>query len=93
MADQAGRPQTLSRIVTLRIALFAGLAMAVQAIVIFADYYFDDTQLAALMIEREANALSQGIGSDQGVLRYDVPSDMGRYRRTDGGWAVDRLSP
>ena len=93
MADQAGRPQTLSRIVTLRIALFAGLAMAVQAIVIFADYYFDDTQLAALMIEREASALSQGIGSDQGVLRYDVPSDMGRYRRTDGDYVTRIRTP
>jgi len=93
MADQAGRPQTLSRIVTLRIALFAGLAIAVQAIVIFADYYFDDTQLAALMIEREASALSQGIGSDQGVLRYDVPSDMGRYRRTDGDYVTRIRTP
>jgi signal transduction histidine kinase len=93
MADQAGRPQTLSRIVALRIVIFAGLAIAVQAAVIFADYYFDDAQLAALMIEREADALSQGIRSDQGVLHYDVPSDMERYRRTDGDYVTRIRSP
>ena len=57
MPELRGRSATLSRIVAIRVLLFASLAMALQAASIFITHYFDDQQLGSMMVELEANGL------------------------------------
>jgi signal transduction histidine kinase len=90
MADRPARPQTLIRIITLRIALFAALAMAVQAALVFADYYFDNEQLATLMIERETGKLSAGFERRHDETPYKLPHDLPRYGE-QGGFYITRI--
>lgn len=77
------RARTLVHLVALRIGLFAGLAVAVQAAVIFADYYFDNAQLANLMVEHETERLSKGLYQDQAGQHYALPAGLKRYRSPD----------
>lgn len=60
--------------------MFAGLAIVIQVTVVLADYYFDDLQLAALMVERESDALAHGVGVDAtGGLVFTLPAGTSRY--------------
>lgn len=93
MADRSARPQTLIRIITLRIALFATLAMAVQAALVFADYYFDNEQLATLMIERETGKLSKGFERRREEAPYKLPDDLHRYGARDGFYITRIRTP
>lgn len=77
------KARTLVHIVALRIGLFAGLAIAVQAIVIFADYYFDNSQLANLMVEHETERLAMGIHHNDAGVGYTLPEGLRRYRLPD----------
>jgi signal transduction histidine kinase len=77
------KARTLVHIVALRIGLFAGLAMAVQAFVIFADYYFDNPQLANLMVEHETERLAKGIHHGDVSVLYILPEGLMRYRLPD----------
>ncbi len=79
MAKLKGRPRTLSQILARRIALFACLAMAVEVAVVFIDYYFDDAQLSALMVESETRALSAGVKSSGQGLYFRLPMTLNRY--------------
>ena len=63
-----------------RIMAFALLAMIVQVIIVFADYYFDDVELGSLIVERETAALAAGLHDDGGVLRFDLPEAAMAYR-------------
>ncbi|WP_168879221.1 sensor histidine kinase [Rhizobium sp. P28RR-XV] len=83
MVDQSAR-QTLIRIIAQRVALFAALAMALQAALVFADYYFDNEQLATLMIERETAMLSNGFEHRHDEAPYKLPHDLYRYGIQDG---------
>jgi signal transduction histidine kinase len=90
MVDRSARSPTLIRIITLRIALFAALAMAVQAALVFADYYFDNEQLATLMIERETGKLSKGFERRHDEAPYKLPHDLDRYG-VQGGVYITRI--
>jgi len=90
MVDRSVRPPTLIRIITLRIALFAALAMAIQAALVFADYYFDNKQLATLMIERETAELSKGFERRHDEAPYKLPHDLHRYG-IRGGFYITRI--
>lgn len=90
MVDRSVRPPTLIRIITLRIALFAALAMTVQAALVFADYYFDNEQLATLMIERETGKLSKGFERRHDEAPYKLPHDLVRYG-IQGGFYITRI--
>jgi len=93
MAEPRAKPPALSRIIGSRIILFAFLAMVVQVIVVLADYYFDDTQLAALMIQSESRALLKGLSVDHGTLRYTVPAGLKRYQRSSGDYFARVRTP
>jgi signal transduction histidine kinase len=74
------KAKALVYIVALRIGLFAGLAITVQAVVIFTDYYFDNPQLANLMIAHETERLAKGIHHGELGVSYTVPETLKRYR-------------
>jgi signal transduction histidine kinase len=90
---EPGPPPSLSRVIASRIMLFAGLAMVIQVVVVLADYYFDDTQLAAMMIERESRALAQGVSVDADRLRFHVPSGLKRYAKATGDYFTRVRTP
>ena len=86
MDEPVKRPASLSRILARRIAVFALLAMVVQVAVVFADYYFDDARLAALMIESEATKLGKGVTGEAGGLEYRLPAGLRRYANQQGDY-------
>jgi signal transduction histidine kinase len=88
MPDMRGSSLTLSRIVAIRVLLFASLAMALQAASIFITHYFDDQQLGTLMVELEANALFRGIIAQADGIRFVLPDHMVRYTRQDDAYAT-----
>lgn len=77
------KARTLVHLVVLRIGLFAGLAMTVQAVVIFADYYFDNARLANLMVEHETERLSRGISQESAGSHFALPDGLKRYSLPD----------
>ncbi|MDQ0392100.1 sensor histidine kinase [Labrys monachus] len=85
--------KTLARIVAWRIVIFAALAATLQAFVIFADYYFDDTKLADLMVQRETGLLVEGIRREQSGWRYRLPDDLARYDSTDPSYVTRIRTP
>ncbi len=93
MADRSARPQTLIRIITLRITVFAALAMAVQAVLVFADYYYDNEQLTTLIIERETGKLSKGFERPRNEAPYKLPDDLHRYGAQDGFYITRIRTP
>ncbi len=93
MAEPTARPPALSRIIGSRIIAFAFLAMVVQVVVVLADYYFDDAQLATLMIQSESGALLKGLSIEQGVLHYAVPARLKRYGGSSGDYFARVRTP
>ncbi|MDQ0474293.1 ATP-binding protein [Labrys wisconsinensis] len=88
MADAARRSPSLTRIVALRITLFAILAAAVQAAMVFADYYFRDDRLAVMMIQSETEALAAGVTGVRGRLAYSLPTGLERYGPLDSNYVA-----
>jgi len=93
MAEPTTKPPALSRIIGSRIIAFAFLAMVVQVVVVLADYYFDDAQLATLMIQSESGALLKGLSIEQGVLHYAVPARLKRYGGSSGDYFARVRTP
>jgi signal transduction histidine kinase len=87
------KPQTLSQILARRVLLFAFLAIAVQVVVVFFDYYFDDAQLSDLMIESEAKSLLKGVRVDNGAFAYRLPETLSRYLGDDNDYFVRVRTP
>jgi signal transduction histidine kinase len=83
MTDRPASRKTLRRIVIRRFVLSAFAAAAVQTGVVFADYYFNDRQLASLMIDHEADLLRGGLSRDADRFAFSRPSDLPRYSADD----------
>lgn len=80
MTEGARRGRALWRVIGSRIVLFAALAVVIQVGIVVADYWFDDLQLADLMVEWESDALAKGVSLDpSGDLRFAVPAGLSRY--------------
>lgn len=78
---------TLGSILTRRIAFFAVLAMLVQLIVVFADYYWNVGELSRLYVEQETERLASGITVENGTVRYTLPEGLrDRYRENGTGY-------
>lgn len=80
MAEGVSTRPSLITTLARRIMAFALLAMVVQVMIVFADYYFDDVELGSLIVERETVALASGLHDDGGVLRFDLPEAASAYR-------------
>ncbi len=93
MSDPGKAAATLSHTIAKRIVLFAGLAMLIQVGIVLADYYFDDTQLAALMIQSESRALVKGLSVESGELRYAIPPGLKRYTKANGDYFTRVRTP
>ena len=93
MPERLRRPQSLARIIGLRIILFALFAMAVQVAVVLADYYSDDPKLASLMIEGETEALAKGVSVGRGGMSYTVPRGLRRYQGSSGDYFARVRTP
>ena len=80
---------TLGSILTRRIAFFAGLAMLVQLIVVFADYYWNVGELSRLYVEQETARVASGITVENGGVRYALPDGVrDRYRERGTGYVA-----
>jgi signal transduction histidine kinase len=86
MMDKSAPRKTLRRIVVGRFILSAFAAAAVQTGVVFADYYFNDRQLASLMIDHEANLLRGGLSPGADGFVFLRPRDLPRYSPDDGNY-------
>lgn len=80
MAETANARPSLTATLARRIVVFALIAMIVQVGIVFADYYFDDTELGSLIVERETAALAAGLRDEGGVLRFELPEAASAYR-------------
>lgn len=76
MADTGARRPGLVATIAWRIVFFAVIAMAAQLVIVFADYYFDDSELGSLMIERETALLAQGISQRDGRWTFRLPEGI-----------------
>ncbi|MBN9059134.1 MAG: hypothetical protein J0H21_08045 [Rhizobiales bacterium] len=61
MAEPAIERPGLVATIAGRIVLFACIAMALQLVIVFATYYFDDVELGSLIVDRETAILAEGI--------------------------------
>jgi len=61
MADRPPSHPSLIATIARRIILFAVIAMAVQLVIVLANYYLDDAELGTLIVEGETAALAEGI--------------------------------
>lgn len=89
MSARRARPSrpSLGVLVGYRVVFFACLAMALQTVLVFVDYWFDDENLADLMIHRETHALATGLTSGaDGRLSFRLPERMLRYADGDGAY-------
>ena len=82
----ARRQRSLVRVVARQIILYALIAMGLQVAIVVADYYFDDAELARLVVGAEASALLGGFSSDKDGLRYGLPGALGRYAARGTGY-------
>jgi signal transduction histidine kinase len=67
-------------VVARRVLLFTLLAMLIEVLVVFVDYWFDDSELGYILIERETAAVAAAIHRIDGrlVLDADAPV-LNRY--------------
>lgn len=88
MSTPQERP--LIRIIAGQIALYALVAMGLQVVIVFVEYYRDDANLARLVVEAEASRLMAGLTQRDGTLRYELPEAVERYA-TRGGSYLARI--
>lgn len=93
MVDKPARTRSLSRILAIRVCLFAGLAILVQMSLVFVDYYFGDAELASLMVESEASHLADGVRMGGAGLQFKLPDNLHRYREWDGSYVTRIRAP
>jgi len=80
---------SLVGLVVRRIAFFAALAMIAQLAGVFLEYWSDDQTLERYAIERETEALAQGVSVENGRAAFHLPSALrGRYGGDDTGYFV-----
>jgi len=80
MADRTPSHRSLIGTIARRIVFFALIAMSVQLVIVFADYYFDDGELGTLIVERETAALAEGIGRSEGRWSFRLAEAAEAYR-------------
>jgi signal transduction histidine kinase len=66
----------LATILTRRIAFFAVLAMFVQLMVVFSDYYWNDGELSRLFVEQETARLADGVSGSGASLTFALPEEL-----------------
>ncbi len=86
MSLATGKQRSLVRVVARQIILYALIAMGLQVAIVVVEYYCDDAELARLMVEAEASALSGGLSSDKDGLRYELPDVLTRYAAPETGY-------
>jgi signal transduction histidine kinase len=80
---------SLVALVVRRIVFFAALAMVVQFLGVFAEYWPDDQNLGRLAVEMETEALSHGVSIQSQKLAFELPADLHeRYANANGGYYV-----
>jgi signal transduction histidine kinase len=67
----------LWQLAAIRIVIFGVLAALAQMAVVVSDYYFNDEELARLLIEQKVEALGEGITLDGKTVSYALPDEMG----------------
>jgi signal transduction histidine kinase len=66
---------------------FAAIAMALQLLGVFAEYWSDDKDLGRLAIDMETEALSHGVSILPQKLAFDLPPDLhDRYANASRGY-------
>lgn len=73
MAEPAIERPGLVATIAGRIVFFACVAMALQLIIVFVDYYFDDSELASLIVDRETAMLAAGLRWAEGNWEFRLP--------------------
>ncbi len=80
---------TLGAILTRRIAFFAILAMLLQLVIVFSDYYWNVGELSRLFVEQETERLAAGIVVEPSGVRYVLPDAVQqRYQKADTGYVA-----
>lgn len=80
---------TLGAILTRRIAFFAILAMLLQLVIVFTDYYWNVGELSRLFVEQETERLAAGIVAEDSSVRYALPDAVQqRYQKGDTGYVA-----
>ncbi|WP_431323069.1 sensor histidine kinase [Rhizobium sp. YTU87027] len=80
---------TLGAILTRRIAFFAVLAMILQLVVIFSNYYWNVGELSRLFVEQETERLASGISVEDKNVRYQLPDSVRqRYQERASGYVA-----
>lgn len=80
------RPKSLFRIIAERVIALSLAAMAIQLVIVFAEYYRDTPELARLMVEREVNVVISGSSRINGSTSFLLPEDANRYREPGSGY-------
>jgi signal transduction histidine kinase len=72
-----------------RIVFFAVLAMLLQLLVVFSDYYWNDGELSRLFVEQETDRLADGVSGTAPNLAFALPESLAtRYARQDSGYVA-----
>ncbi len=79
MAEPAIERPGLVATIAGRIVLFACIAMALQLVIVFATYYFDDVELGSLIVDRETAILAEGIHRRDGHWEFRLPDGAEAY--------------
>lgn len=66
----------LWQIAAIRIVFFGLLAALAQMAVVFTDYFFNDRELARLLVEQQVDALTEGVTRRAGRIGYALPEEM-----------------
>lgn len=77
---------SLIKIVGVRILVFAALAAVTDSILTIRYHSMHTDMVGRLVIEREAEALGQGLRIEAGKLDYVLPLTMSRYRDPNSGY-------
>lgn len=77
---------SLISIVGVRIAAFALLAAMADSLLTIRHHEVHTDMVGRLVVEREADALGQGLRIEAGQLNYHLPLTMSRYRDANSGY-------
>jgi signal transduction histidine kinase len=81
MPRRRRQPASLIALVGGRILTFAVLAMAIQFVVVFSEYWFNETELGRIMVEQEAEAIAGSVQiAPAGAVQVDLKGQaLARY--------------
>ncbi len=81
--------RSLGAIIMGRVVFFAVLAMLLQLLVVFSDYYWNDGELSRLFVEQETERLADGVSGTAPNLAFTLPESLAaRYRSADSGYVA-----